>query len=64
MDLGDGRDYADYVNVPRTIGTVISSGKATLAELETVLGMEDVYDLLEIIAIDAYNKQIASRAEG
>jgi hypothetical protein len=51
------------VNVPRTIGAVISSGKATMAELETVLGIEDVYDLLEIITIDAYNKRVAEKSE-
>ena len=34
---------------------MISSGKATLVELSTVLGIEDLYDLLEIIAVDAHN---------
>jgi hypothetical protein len=34
-----------------------------MAELETVLGMEDVYDLLEIISVDAFNKRIASKQE-
>jgi hypothetical protein len=34
-----------------------------MAELDTVLGMEDVYDLLEIISVDAYNKRIASKPE-
>jgi hypothetical protein len=51
------------VNVPRTIGAVLSSRLATMAELETLLGMEDVYDLLEIIAIDAHNKRIASEVQ-
>lgn len=63
MNTGDGREYADYVNIPRTIGTVISSGKATLVELDTVLGSEDVYDLLEIITVDAYNSQIANKPD-
>ncbi len=34
-----------------------------MAELETVLGMEDVYDLLEIMSIDAHNKRIAQQTE-
>jgi hypothetical protein len=51
------------VNVPRTIGAVISSRLATLVELDTVLGMEDVYDLLEIISVDAHNKHIASQSQ-
>jgi len=46
--------------VPFTIGAVISARLATMVELETVLGMEDVYDLLEILSVDAYNKQLAS----
>lgn len=48
----------DYPNVPGSIGAVISSGKATLVELKTVLGLEDVYDLLEIISVDAHNRRI------
>lgn len=51
------------MNVPPTIGAVISARLATMAELETVLGMEDVYDLLEIIAVDAHNKRIAQQSE-
>lgn len=51
------------MNVPRTIGAVISARLATMAEIETVLGMEDIYDLLEIITVDAYNKQIAQKSE-
>ena len=34
-----------------------------LVELDTVLGAEDLYDLLEITAIDAYNKNLASKAD-
>jgi len=30
---------------------------ATLHELGTVYGLEDLYDLLEIILVDAYNIQ-------
>ncbi|ECN5812205.1 transcription elongation factor GreA [Escherichia coli] len=44
----------DYVNVPRTIATVISSGKASKAELDSVL----LWDLLEIIHVDAHNEQV------
>jgi hypothetical protein len=37
------------------MGAVISSRLATLAELDTVLSVEDAYALLEIRAIDAHN---------
>lgn len=46
----------------QSVGTVISAGKATLLELQTVYGLQDVYDLLEIIQIDAYNDRLAQRA--
>ncbi|EDN2087171.1 hypothetical protein GHW83_16845 [Salmonella enterica] len=46
----------DYVNVPRTIATVISSGKASKVELDSVLGVQDLWDLLEIIQVDAHNQ--------
>jgi hypothetical protein len=46
------------VNVPRAIGAVVSRGKATLHELETVYGAEDLQDMLEVIVVDAYNQQV------
>ena len=42
----------------RVIGAVISSGKATMQALDESLSVEDAYDLLEIMAIDAYNFQL------
>jgi len=41
------------------IGVVISAGKATLRELEEFYSTEDVYDLMEIIIVDATNREIA-----
>lgn len=41
------------------IAAVVSSRLATLHELGTVLGVRDVYDLLEIIAVDAHNDRAA-----
>jgi hypothetical protein len=40
---------------------VISSRYATLVELQTVLGTEDLYDLLEVISVDRYNQHLASK---
>lgn len=34
----------------------MSNKLATLNELDTVYGIEDVYDMLEIIFVDSYNK--------
>lgn len=44
--------------MPRTIATVISSGKASKAELDSVLGVQDLWDLLEIIQVDAHNERV------
>jgi hypothetical protein len=46
--------------VPRTIGRVVSSGRATLHELQTVYGQQDLHDLLETIIVDSYNERVAS----
>lgn len=38
------------------IGTLVSAKAATLHELQTVYGIEDAYDLLEIAVIDSQNQ--------
>jgi 4-diphosphocytidyl-2C-methyl-D-erythritol kinase len=50
--------------VPATIGTVVSKGLATLHELDTVYGTQDLYDMLEIIAVDAHNERVMRQAQG
>jgi hypothetical protein len=55
---GDNPKLLKYRNVPQSIGFVLSSKMATLVELQTVLGMEDVYDLIEVISIDNYNQRV------
>ena len=44
--------------MPRILGTVLSRGFATLHELDTIYGTEDLFDLLEIISVDAHNERI------
>ena len=48
---------AGYVNVPPMIGAVVNSKLATLHELETVYGLEGLYNLYEIILIKVANEQ-------
>ncbi|AYO37443.1 MULTISPECIES: transcription elongation factor GreA [Serratia] len=48
----------EYTNVPHTIATVISADKATKSELDAVLGVQDMWDLLEIIQVDAHNARV------
>ncbi|QPF88425.1 hypothetical protein IC762_17800 [Bradyrhizobium genosp. L] len=40
---------------------MISARLATLHELQTVYGTEDLEDMLEIVQVDAENARIASR---
>lgn len=51
----------EYVNVPRGIGAIVSRRLATLHELDTVYGTEDLHDLLEIMAIDTHNQNLLNK---
>lgn len=44
------------------IGMIVSGGRATLYELQTVYGVEDLYNLAEIIVVDNHNKSVVARA--
>jgi hypothetical protein len=37
---------------------VISGRLATLVECQSVLSVEDVYNLLEVLAVDAHNRRV------
>lgn len=49
------------MNISREIGAVISAGKASLHECDTVYGLEDIYDILEIISVDAHNRNVMNK---
>jgi hypothetical protein len=34
---------------------------ATKAELDTVYSLEDAYDMLEVVSVDAHNRRLAQR---
>jgi len=44
-------------NVPRLIATVVATRAATLHELQTVYGLEDAYDLLEMATVEVHNQR-------
>lgn len=46
--------------MPRSIGVVVSRRRATLIELQTVYGLADLHDLLEIILVDSHNERVAT----
>lgn len=45
------------------IGAIISKRLATLHEIDTVYGTQDIFDLMEIIAVDNYNDHILNDPE-
>lgn len=48
----------NYANVPRVIGTLVSARLATLHELQTVYGIKDAYDMLEVLSVDMHNERV------
>lgn len=52
-----------YENVPSTIATVVSSKLATLYELDTFYGTEDLWRLLEINTVESYNQMVINRSQ-
>jgi hypothetical protein len=57
----DSEGLVDYPNVPPTIGMAISHDKALSGPLNTVLGLEALYDILEIILVDAHNQRVIAK---
>lgn len=47
--------------MPPKIGLVVSTRRATLAELDSVYGLEDLENLIEVILVDNHNAKIAAR---
>ena len=43
--------------MPAIIAVLVSRRMATLHELQTVYGVEDAYNMMEIVMIDDYNNQ-------
>ncbi len=53
----------DPANVSPRIAAVIRSKQATLYELQTVYSLKDLYDMMELAAVDAYNRRQISAHE-
>jgi hypothetical protein len=51
----------EYLNVPRTIASVVSSGKATMRDCQEFYSVEDIYDIMEIIAVDTHNRRLIDK---
>lgn len=46
------------MNVPPTIAAVISGHPEMMGPLGTVLGVEDLHDILEVMQVDAHNRRV------
>jgi hypothetical protein len=53
----------NYPNVSKVLGAVISTGMASLHELQTIYSLQDVFDLLEIAAINGHNRKMMMERE-
>jgi hypothetical protein len=62
MPLAGNVGLIGYANLPPLVGMVVSSRHATLHELQTVYGVQDVYNLAEMIIVDAHNKRAVNEA--
>ena len=51
----------DYANLPGCVGIPVSRNLATLHEMQTVYGLSDAYELMEIIAVDGHNQRLWSK---
>lgn len=49
--------------MPRSIAAVCGAGMATLAECSTVLSLRDVYNLLELMQVQNYNRKLMREHE-
>lgn len=47
--------------MPHTIASVVSARLTTLHELQTVYGLRDLWDLIEINAVDAHNQSVMTK---
>lgn len=55
---GTDVELLDYPNVNVAIGAALASGKASYRDLDAYLSVEDMYDLLEVAAVDAHNARL------
>lgn len=50
-----------YSNVPVIVGQLLSRRMATWNEMQTIIGVEDGYRMLEVAIVDNYNQHLANQ---
>lgn len=63
MPFAGSGGLTSYANLPPIVGMVVSSRHASLHELQSVYGVEDLYNLAELIIVDAHNSRVLSEAQ-
>ena len=53
----------ETVNIAPKIASALRTKLTTLHELQTVYSLKDMYDLLEIAAVEAYNRRVWEKYE-
>lgn len=62
---GNGKPRMECANVPRSIDFAVRSGLCRLHELQTIYGTEDLWDLIEMHAVNLHNqREEAKHANG
>lgn len=57
MPVGKAVGQASYVNLPPMCGMIVGDGLATLYELQSVYGVQDLFNMAEVICVREYNRR-------
>ncbi|WP_019573359.1 hypothetical protein [Curvibacter lanceolatus] len=55
------RGLVEYENLSKVVGAVVTTRLATLHELDTIYGVEDMWLLLEIAQVNSHNENMMNR---
>lgn len=56
--MGPNPKLITYLNVPQTIATAMTSRLASKIELDTVYGIEDLWEILEVHTVNSHNERV------
>ena len=60
--MGAAHDgLVEYPNASPGIGFLLSHDKSLAGPLSTVLGLEDMHDLIEVVLVDAFNDRLVAK---
>ena len=62
FDHGETGNLLEYPNVTPRLGMLYSHDKSLIGPLTSTLGIEDMYDLIEVVLIDSHNDRVLAKA--